>query len=146
MRSRSAKRLFACALTAAVQVACQQTPPAADTSPSVGVALELDRTSYSPGSQVQLRATNHTNDQLAYNPCTRSIERRQNDTWSLIVEADRVCTMQAYLLNAHQTRTDPTDLPSTLDRGTYRMALGFSRQVPGATGTIRAVSLPFQVE
>jgi hypothetical protein len=59
--------------------------------------------------------------------------------------------MQLYLLNAHANRTDATDLPTPLDRGTYRIALGFTREAPGVTpqtpnSTIRAVSAPFQVQ
>ena len=59
--------------------------------------------------------------------------------------------MQLFLLNAHATRTDATDLPKSLDRGTYRIALGFTRERAGVTpqtpnSTIRAVSAPFQVE
>ena len=138
-------------------IACQPMPPRADTgapsgqeSPPVGVTIDLDRTSYSPGSQLQLRVTNHTTDQLGYNPCTRSIERRQGEGWSLIVEPGRVCTLQLYLLSAHGTRTDPTDLPATIAPGTYRIALAFTNESPGVnppTATpIRAVSAPFQVQ
>jgi hypothetical protein len=138
--------------------ACQPMSPRADTgapptqeSPATGVTIDLDRTTYRAGDQVWLRVTNHTADQLGYNPCTRSIERRSNDSWALIVEPARVCTMQLFLLNAHASRTDATDLPSSLDRGTYRIALGFTRETPGVTpqtpaSTIRAVSAPFQVE
>jgi hypothetical protein len=124
--------------------------PPAQESPATGVAIDLDRTTYRAGDQVWLRVTNHTADQLGYNPCTRSIERRINDSWTLITEPGRVCTMQLYLLNAHATRTDATDLATSLDRGTYRIALGFTRETPGVTQTpssaIRAVSAPFQVE
>jgi hypothetical protein len=145
---------FACIITAA----CQPMPPRADTvvpapqqSPATGVTIDLDKTTYSAGDQVWLRVTNHTTDQLGYNPCARSIERRNNDSWALIVEPARVCTMQLFLLNAHATRTDATDLPTSLERGTYRIALGFTRETPGVTpqtpnSTIRAVSAPFQVQ
>ncbi len=138
--------------------ACQPMPPRADTdappaqeSPATGVTIDLDRTTYRAGDQVWLRVTNHTADQLGFNPCARSIERRNNDSWALIVEPARVCTMQLFLLNAHASRTDATDLPTSLDRGMYRIALGFTRETPGVTpqtpsSTIRAVSAPFQVE
>jgi hypothetical protein len=133
-------------------------PPGADTatarsqeSPPTGVVIDLDRTTYRAGDQVWLRVTNHTTNQLGYNPCARSIERRSNDSWALIVEPTRVCTMQLFVLNASATRTDATDLPKSLERGTYRIALGFTREEPGATpqaanSVIRAVSAPFQVE
>lgn len=143
-------------LASAMAIACQRTPPGADAgapptqaSQPSGVTIALDRTSYSRGDRVQLSVTNHTTDQLGYNPCTRSIERQQGTGWSLIVEPGRVCTMQLYLLNAHTTRTDPTELPPNLNPGTYRIALAFTRESPGAnpqTATpIRVVSAPFQV-
>lgn len=132
-------------------IACQPMPPSGDTGAPAGqqsgVTIHLDRTSYSAGSQLQLRLTNHTANQLGYNPCTRSVERRAGESWSLIVERDRVCTMQLYLLDAHATRTDPTDLPSSLAPGTYRIVLSFSNESSGAPQTpIRAVSAPFQVQ
>ena len=145
---------FACSIA----IGCRAMPPRADTAvpapqqnAAAGVAIDLDRTTYGAGDQVWLRVTNHTADQLGYNPCNRSIERRTNDSWTLIVEPGRVCTVQLYLLNAHASRTDATDLPKSLGRGTYRIALGFTREQPGVTpqtpnSTIRAVSAPFQVE
>src|SRR5688500_16476859 len=94
-----------------IAIGCRPMPPRADTvvpapqqNPATGVAVDLDRTTYRAGDQVWLRVTNHTADQLGYNPCTRSIERRNNDSWALIVEPARVCTMQLYLLNAHASR------------------------------------------
>jgi hypothetical protein len=135
--------------------ACSQATPSAGTgtpspsqSPTTGVVIALDRTTYSPGSQVQLRITNHTTDQLGFNPCTRSIERRAGNGWTLIVERERVCTMQLYLLEPHATRVESTDLPVSLERGMYRLVLSFTRENAGATPPppMRVVSPEFQVE
>ncbi len=141
------------ALASTFALACRPTPqPGASTAtPATGVTIDVDRTSYSAGGRVELRITNHTDRTLGYNPCTRSIERRQGNAWSLIVEADRVCTMQLYLLNAHATRTEATELPATLARGTYRLVLTFTRESAGVTpdtpaSTIRATTPTFQVE
>lgn len=153
------RTLHTFALASAIaSLACQPMPPQSDTgtpspqqTPSTDVVITLDRTTYSPGSQVQLRITNHTNETLGFNPCTRSVERLQGETWSLIVESGRVCTMQLYLLSPHATRTEMTDLPSTLERGTYRLALSFTREGPNVTpqtpaSRIRAVSSTFEVQ
>jgi hypothetical protein len=141
------------ALASAVALACQPAPQpgASTTAPGSGVTIDVDRPSYRPGDRVELRITNHTNETLGFNPCTRSIERRQGDAWSLIVEADRVCTMQLYLLDAHATRTEATELPARLERGTYRLVLTFTRESAGVTpgtpaSTIRATTPTFQVQ
>ena len=141
------------ALASTFALACRSTPQSDGGTATLasGVTIELDRTTYNPGSPVRLRITNHTNETLGFNPCTRSLERRQGDRWSLIVEAGRVCTMRLYLLNPHATRTEPTELPSTLDRGTYRLVLSFTRETPGVTpqtpaATIRATSPTFEVQ
>jgi hypothetical protein len=151
----STRTLRTFALASAAAIACQTVPPGSDTgggsAPQAGVTIDLDRTSYRAGGQVTMRVTNHTNETLGFNPCTRSIERRQDDAWALILESGRVCTMQLYLLSPNATRTEATELPPTLERGTYRLALAFSRESSGVTpqtpaSTIRAVSAPFEVQ
>ena len=138
--------------------ACSPATPSGDTgspspqqSPASGVVIALDRASYSPGSRVELRLTNHTTDRLGFNPCTRSIERRVGGAWTLILERDRVCTMQLYLLEPHATRVESTDLPASLERGTYRLVLSFTRENTGVTPptpapAFRVVSGEFLVE
>ncbi len=141
------------ALASTFALACRPTPqPGEGTATAAsGVTIDVDRTSYSAGGRVELRITNHTDGTLGFNPCTRSIERRQGDAWSLIVEADRVCTMQLYLVNAHATRMEATELPATLERGTYRLVLTFTRESAGVTpdtpaSTIRATTPAFEAQ
>ena len=138
-------------LTSTFALACQPTPQPGASTAATGVTIDVDRVSYAAGDRVELRITNHANETLGFNPCTRSIERRQGDAWSLIVEADRVCTMQLYLLDAHATRTEATELPARLERGTYRLVLTFTRESAGVTpgtpaSTIRATTPTFQVQ
>jgi hypothetical protein len=144
-------RTFALALASAAAIACQTVPPGSDTGggspPQTGVTIDLDRTSYRAGSRVTMRVTNHTNETLGFNPCTRIVERRQGDSWVMVPEPGRVCTMQIYLLNPHATRTETTELPSWIPRGTYRLALVLTRENAGVPApTVRAVSGAFQVE
>jgi hypothetical protein len=139
------------ALASAAAIACQTVPPGSDTggggSPQTGVTIDLDRTSYRAGSQVTMRVTNHTNETFGFNPCTRIVERRQGDSWVTVPDPGRVCTMQIYLLNPHATRTETTELPSWIPRGTYRLALVLTREGAGGGGpTVRPVSGAFEVQ
>jgi hypothetical protein len=144
------------ALASMLAVACQPMPPMSEhpstsTAPHSGVTITLDRTRYAPGSQVELRVTNHTNDTVGFNPCTRIIERRQGDAWVTVPEPDRVCTMEIWLLDPHASRTGRTDLPASLTPGTYRLALVLTRESSGAppatpAPSIRAASEPFQLQ
>jgi hypothetical protein len=147
--------LHVTALTGILAGACMPAAPRPDTgagaaeqAPASGATIGLDRGSYAPGSRVELRLTNHTSDQLGFNPCTRSIERQlANGGWTLIVERDRVCTMQLYLLEPRVTRVESTDLPPSLERGTYRLVLSFTRENAGTPApSFRAVSGAFRVE
>jgi hypothetical protein len=146
------------ALVAIMAFACQPMPPRSEqtgtpAAPESGVTIVLDRSSYTAGSRVEMRITNHTGGTLGFNACTRSIERRQGDTWVTVPEPGRVCTMQISLLSPHSSRTDTTELPASLTRGTYRLALMLVRENTAQGGeaprtpaaTVRAVSEPFQV-
>ena len=142
------------ALAGAIAAGCTPAVPQPDTGTGAGerasvsgVTIGLDRASYSPGSRVELRLTNHTGDQLGFNPCFRSIERQAASGWTLIVERDRVCTMQLYLLEPRATRVESTDLPTSLERGTYRLVVSFTRENAGTPApSFRAVSAAFRVE
>jgi Big-like domain-containing protein len=113
-----------------------------------GVTIDLDRNSYPASSRVEMRVTNHTSVPLGFNPCTRSIERREGDVWVIVPEPGRVCTMQISLLRPHESRTGTTELPASLARGMYRLALTLTREdggAPPARSPIRAVTAPFRV-
>lgn len=151
MTFRHTMHTFAFASIAAI--GCQTMLPGSDIggSPTSGVTIDLDRSSYSAGNRVQLRVTNHTNETVGFNPCTRIIERRQADSWVTVPEPGRVCTMQIYLVSPHGSRTDNTELPAWLPRGTYRLALTLTRETTGGAqptppAMIRAVSGQFQVQ
>ncbi|MDQ3949904.1 MAG: hypothetical protein M3282_06135 [Gemmatimonadota bacterium] len=138
------------ALVAMVAIACQPMPPRSEepgAPPASGVMITLDRTRYAPGSRVEMRVTNHTSETRGFNPCTRSVERRQGDSWVMVPEPGRVCTMEIWLVNPHGSRAGTTELPAWLPRGTYRLALILTREGGGPPApTVRALSEPFQVE
>ena len=149
----SLRRLHTIAFASMVTIACRPMPPRSDTGAPVpgesSVTIDLDRNSYLAGSRVEMRITNHTSATLGFNACFRSIERREGDVWVTVPEPGRVCTMQISLLRPHESRTATTDLPASLARGTYRLALRLTREdggAPAQSPAIRAVTAPFHVQ
>jgi hypothetical protein len=147
------RRVHAFAFASMMAIACHPLPVPSDTgAPAPGesdVTISLDRTSYSAGSRVEMRLTNHTNAALGFNPCSRSIERREGNAWVTVPEPGRVCTMELWLLRPHESRAGTTELRASLTRGTYRLALMLTREdaaPPTTSPAIRAVSAPFQVQ
>jgi hypothetical protein len=122
-------------------------PAAAD---STAVELRVDSTSYAAGGQVALTITNHSNTTVSFNPCTRIVERESGSAWVPVEEPNRVCTMEAWLLEPHATRNATTELPSPLEAGRYRLVILLTREGAGGTPAsgadrLRAVSAPFTV-
>jgi hypothetical protein len=146
------RRVHAFAFPSMMAIACQPLPPPLDTGAAArsesDVTISLDRASYSAGSRVEMRLTNHTNATLGFNPCSRSIERREGNAWVMVPEPGRVCTMELWLLRPHESRAGATELPVSLTRGTYRLGLMLTREdaaAPTTSPAIRAVSAPFEV-
>lgn len=110
------------------------------------VELSLDRNHYAVGAQVTLTIRSHTSDTLGFNPCSRSLEREEGQTWVKYGEPMRMCTMELWLLQPNTTRSATTELPASISRGTYRMVLLFSRQKSEPSNPVRAVSAPFTLE
>jgi hypothetical protein len=117
--------------------------PAAPTGP---VELRTDRTSYAPGGQVGLTIVNGGTAGYSFNPCTRAVQREVNGAWEPVPEPDRVCTMEAWLLEPGATRTATTELPASLAEGRYRLAISLSPGSQPAPATpVIATSAPFTV-
>lgn len=118
----------------------------AEPTPSGGVTLTVDLTTYAPGGTVAMRLRNQTSDTLGFNQCSsRVVERQEGSRWVAHPEPGRMCTMQLQLLLPNDTTTATTDLPQDIGSGTYRIALSLSRQSARNPGTIRAVSPAFRV-
>jgi hypothetical protein len=110
------------------------------------VELRTDRTRYVPGDAISLTLVNTTDATYAFNPCTRTLERGGSQGWTAIPEPQRVCTMQAYILEPRQTRTETTELPDTLAPGRYRVVIALTREdaAPGSDA-VRAISATITV-
>ena len=129
-------------------------PPSAttDTTPSAtgdtatvradSVVLTTDKTQYRAGESMTLTLENRSGSSYAFNPCTRSIEREDNGTWTSVPEPDRMCTMEAWILDPKGSRTGQTELPSPLPPGRYRVVVRMTREAPsgGAASAVAAVS------
>ena len=95
---------------------------------------------------MNLTLTNSGGGQYYFNPCPRSVERESNGSWAVVDEGQRMCTMEAWILEPNGTRTAPTELPASLAPGRYRIVVALTREGEAAPAeAVRAVSAPFTV-
>jgi hypothetical protein len=111
------------------------------------VLIGTDRSSYRAGDPLTLTVDNRSADSVAFNPCTRALEREQSGSWTAVPEPQRICTMEAWILAPGEHRAGPTELPGDLAAGRYRAVLAFTVESanPPATRT-EARTPPFGVE
>ena len=121
--------------------------PAATSTRSDSVVLRTDKSQYGVGEKVLLTFENRSARSYVFNPCTRTIEREENGTWTALPDAGRMCTMEAWILDPHGTRTGPTELPSPMAAGRYRVVVRMTvESTDGTPGTpLMAVSDPITV-
>jgi hypothetical protein len=114
---------------------------------SDSVILRTDKTRYRAGEKMTLTLENRSGASYTFNPCTRSIERESGGAWSKVAEEGRMCTMEAWILDPRGTRSGPTELPSSLAPGRFRVVVLLTREQPGGSGSsVSAVSDSFTVE
>ena len=118
---------------------------ASTTVKSDSVLLRTDKAQYRAGEKVTLTFENKSGGKYTFNPCSRSLEREQSGSWVAVPDAGRMCTMEAWVLDAHGTRTGDTELDSRLEAGRYRIVVRMSPDTPNATTSISAVSDPITV-
>ena len=132
------------------QTDTSQSPPSATTPPTVrsdSVLLRTDKAAYKAGDQMTLTLENKSASGYAFNPCTRGIEREDGGSWTAMPEPDRMCTMEAWILDPRGTKTGNTELPTPLVPGRYRVIVRLTVESPGAASNtaITAVSDPITV-
>ena len=98
------------------------------------VMITLDKTAYAAGAPVALNIMNHAADTLGFNPCNRTLERRDGSAWKPFDEMGRMCTMELWILKPHESRDAKTELPSPMPAGTYRMVIAFGAQKATPSG------------
>jgi Big-like domain-containing protein len=110
------------------------------------VVLRTDKTQYRAGEALTLTFENKGAAQYAFNPCSRSLERADGNAWKPVDEPGRMCTMEAWILEAHATRSGPTELPSSLVPGRYRVVVRMTMDRGGSQASaVNAVSDPITV-
>jgi hypothetical protein len=123
--------------------------PTADTtaSPTDSVVVTTDKVQYRAGESMTLSFENRSASSYAFNPCTRTVERDDSGTWTTVPEPNRICTMEAWILDPRGTRSGPTELPTPLTPGRYRVAVRMTKEPPGggAASAVVAVSRPIEV-
>ena len=114
---------------------------------SDSVLLRTDKAAYKAGEQIALTLENRSASGYAFNPCTRGIEREEGGTWTAVPEPNRMCTMEAWILDPRATKSGNTELPTPLAAGRYRVVVRLTVESPGAaSGTaIVAVSDPITI-
>jgi hypothetical protein len=111
------------------------------------VVLRTDKTRYRAGEAMTLTLENRSASSYAFNPCTRAVEREENGRWAVVPEPGRMCTMEAWILEPRGTRAGPTELPTPLSPGRYRVVVRMTREPPGGGegSAVLAVSEPITV-
>lgn len=121
-------------------------PPAADSpAPAGPVTLTTDRNSYQAGATVSLTLTNADSVQYYFNPCPRVVEREAAGAWAAVDEGQRMCTMEAWILQPRGTRTAQTELPRSLTPGRHRIVISLTAEGGQSAQAVQAVSAPFTV-
>ena len=123
--------------------------PAASASSTVradSVTLRTEKSQYRAGEKMTLTLENKSAASYAFNPCTRSLERQDGSSWVAVPDEGRMCTMEAWILDAHGTRSGPTELPASLTPGRYRVVVRLTQERAGAAApAVTAVSDPISV-
>jgi hypothetical protein len=122
------------------------TPSATTVARADSVILRTDKGQYRAGEKMTLTFENRSAASYTFNPCMRSLEREDGASWTAVPEEGRMCTMEAWILDAHGTRSGPTELPSPLAAGRYRVVVRMTAERPGGTPVaVSAVSDPITV-
>jgi len=164
MRFGQGRLLVTWMVTGLTVWACQSSVPRADSSapaaradsgapgeaPSLtradSVVLRTDKAQYHAGDAMTLTLENKGGAHYTFNPCSRSLEHEEGGAWKAVDEPGRVCTMEAWLLDAHATRSGPTELPSPLAAGRYRVVVRLVMERSDGSGVpVSAVSDPITV-
>ena len=100
--------------------------------------LRTDKARYRAGEKVTLTFENKSAASYAFNPCSRTLERAEGSAWTPFAEEGRMCTMEAWILDPHATRSGPTELPASMTPGRYRVLVRMT--VEGGGTPARAVT------
>ena len=129
-------------------VACSDNnfePVPYELSEGAAVRITITAGAQGPGARVSISVHNQSAMEYVWNPCVRTLERRNAADWGSVDEGERICTLEGWVLRP-QTRTDATtDLPALLPPGEYRLRYSFGRTVGEHSAFDQQVSNSFSV-
>lgn len=88
----------------------------------------VQSTTATPGAILDVVFRNTASDSFWFNPCERTVQRRDGDAWVTLPEEMRVCNSMAYGLAANGERTEGVDVPLDVGPGEYRFV--FTMRAP----------------
>lgn len=137
-------------LAALAAFGCSPPRGAVAGDPSRGVGepeglLSTDRPAYAAGDIATLRLHNIYGDDIGYNLCFSTLERREGDSWVRSeVQDERACTAELRLLPPGESATfDAAIIPAALPPGEYRFRTRVEHMLDGSE--LQARSNPFEV-
>ena len=116
--------------------------PLADTiAPTADIELRTDKTHYRAGDAVTMTFVNKSTATFDFNPCPRIVERQVSGDWYPVEEPPRMCTMEAWILKPHETRTAQTKLSGTIPAGQVRIVVALTKEgQPSSSSGVHAIS------
>jgi hypothetical protein len=121
-------------------------PIASNTVRADSVVLRTDKAQYRAGEKITLTFENKSGSSYTFNPCTRLVERESGGSWTTVPEDNRMCTMEAWILEPRGTRSGATELPATMAPGRYRVVVRMTMETsPGSASAVSAISDPITV-
>jgi Big-like domain-containing protein len=116
-------------------------PTPEPTTRADSVVLRTDKSQYRAGEKMTLTLENKSGSSYTFNPCFRSLQREEGNRWTELEEAGRMCTMEAWVLDPHGTRTGTTEVPSSLSPGRYRVVVRLTPEQPAGAPAAGVVAV-----
>jgi hypothetical protein len=136
---RSPRSLPLIALALVVLTACA---PRQATDLPQDVVLRAQPTPATAGGSLTLVLENGSGEQVGYNLCASSLDRRVAEEWQP-VPSDRVCTMELRILEPGGEADFTLDLPTDLPTGEYRATTDVAWMERG--GRVSVSTQPFRI-
>lgn len=135
--------LLACGLTAcgrsAVEPVDDPLLPVADALTATVIATET-----SAAASIDVRFENTGVHTYRFNPCERGVERLEVGGWVRLPPELRLCTAEAFALDAGSTNVHRSDVPVDASAGTYRFLFPVTEEAVGGQRVL-VVSTTFRV-
>ncbi|WKW12750.1 hypothetical protein Strain138_002059 [Pseudogemmatithrix spongiicola] len=125
---RRAFAVFAAAALAACAAEPGPSEPLQRIEEQGPIVATVQAESAAPGAVVAVRFTNTVASEFWFNPCERSVQRLEGESWSTPIQEMRLCNSMAYILQPNGERTEDVDVPAGLAQGTYRFV--FTMRAP----------------